>query len=67
MKKEASQTFNAKQGLPNDTQIDLLHETSYMNEFISIFVGEPISIRKRVVHVNSNIQNTTNIEAHLRR
>lgn len=39
-----SNVFWADQGLPNDTEIDLNHETEYMYEFIALIVGEPISL-----------------------
>lgn len=41
---EPSETFDADQGLPDTTEIDLDHETDFMYEFIALIVGEPISL-----------------------
>lgn len=38
-----SQTFYYDQGLSDATEIELSHRMEFMNEFISLFVGDPIN------------------------
>lgn len=42
-----SQTFHAEQGLES-YEIELNTETTYMNEFIALFVGDPIPGMRKV-------------------